>query len=204
MAKLTPQKIECIDDLLFMLGVTFVDIRYEMTDHIASVLEEKEGDFKTNMKEYFVTHKLQLLEQNEKAKKTARLRAVKYYFKTLSMPFSLTVFTIVFLVVYFYAKYFVERFDLRLYGSCMLLAVLPPLVIAGWNNKKVSMMRSMVKIHTALYLIYITVMLLCALPHERDARILPQRYCISITAGLMAVLAISLYRCRKQYVGKYI
>lgn len=62
MKKLTPEQIESIDALLCMKGVNFIDIRYEMTDHIASAMEEKEGDFKTNLKEYFITHNLQLLD----------------------------------------------------------------------------------------------------------------------------------------------
>ncbi|MFD2602371.1 hypothetical protein [Flavobacterium suzhouense] len=72
MARLTTEQIQCIDDLLRMLQVEFLDIRYEMVDHIASELEAMEGDFKENLKAYFVMNKLSILQQNEIAKKAAK------------------------------------------------------------------------------------------------------------------------------------
>jgi len=204
MAKLTSEHIKCINDILIMMGIEFMDIRYEMVDHIASVLEEKEGDFRENLKKYLITHKVQLLNQHERMKKTARTRAIKYYLKTLTMPVSLAVFTVTFAVIYFYARYFFHRSDLTSYGCIVLLCLIFPFALVSWNNKKISIMRFMVQLLSYMNMTYMLVMFLFSLQEDKAARMLTQRFCIATMAGLLMVLGVSIYNCSKQFKGKYI
>lgn len=204
MAKLTTGQIQFIDNYLTNLGIEFIDIRYEMVDHIASELEEKEGDFKANFKEYFIMNRDELLEQNKTAKKTAKSRALKYYFKTLALPGSMALLVVVFAAVFFCAQYYMDRFDLSMYGNCVLLILIIPFAIVSWNSKKISLMRAIVQLLTYLYLGNIFVHLITSFIDDDEARKLPQRFSISFMAAFMVVLMISLYRCRKQYIGKYI
>ncbi|RDI07952.1 hypothetical protein [Flavobacterium sp. AG291] len=204
MARLTTEQIQCIDDLLRMLQVEFLDIRYEMVDHIASELEAMEGDFKENLKVYFVMNKLSILQQNEIAKKAAKKKALKLYFKTMAEPMVIAVAVVMFTIVYYFAQYYMERFSLSLYGNYVLMVLIVPFAIVSWKNKKVSLLRSMVKIYSSLY-IGNQIVMIVILFIENDAVImLPQRISISFMAALMLVVMVSLYRCRKHYVGKYI
>ena len=43
---LTQQELQLIEDQLLGLGIKYIDLRYEMLDHIATELEEKEGDLR--------------------------------------------------------------------------------------------------------------------------------------------------------------
>ncbi len=203
MAKLTAEQIESIDNLLCMKGVNFIDIRYEMTDHIASALEEKEGDFRTNLKEYFITHNLQLLAQNKKAKRTAIIRAVKHYFKTMATPLVFLLAAFLGIAIY-RASYFVEDGDITFFGSCILLVMIVPLLWVGRKNRALSVMRPMVLIHSALYSLHQLVVIASCSIDDRALRTMLFRINISVTPALLLVLIISLYQCRKQYAGKYI
>lgn len=204
MAKLTTEQIQCIDDLLRMLQVEFLDIRYEMVDHIASELEAMEGDFKENLKVYFVMNKLSILQQNEIAKKAAKKKALKLYFKTMAEPMVIAVAVVMFTIVYYFAQYYMERFSLSLYGNYVLMVLIVPFAIVSWKNKKVSLLRSMVKIYSSLYIGNQIVMIVTLFIENDAVRMLPQRISISFMAALMLVVMVSLYRCRKHYVGKYI
>lgn len=204
MNKLTTEQIQCIDDLLRMLQVEFLDIRYEMVDHIASELEAMEGDFKENLKAYFVKNKLSILKQNEIAKKAAKKKALKLYFKTMAGPMVIAAAMVMFAIVYYCAQYYMDGFSLSLYGNYVLLVLIVPFAIVSWKNKKISLLRSMVKIYSSLYIGNQIVMIVTLLIENDAARMLPQRISISFMAALMLVVMVSLYRCRKQYVGKYI
>lgn len=204
MNKLTTEQIQCIDDLLRMLQVEFLDIRYEMVDHIASELEAMEGDFKENLKAYFVMNKLSILKQNEIAKKAAKKKALKLYFKTIAEPMVITAAMVMFAIVYYCAQFYMDRFSLSLYGNYVLLVLIVPFAIVSWKNKKISLLRSMVKIYSSLYFGNQIVMIVTLLIENDAARMLPQRISISFMAALMLVVMVSLYRCRKHYVGKYI
>ena len=203
MNRLTNEQIECIDDLLIMLDVEFLDIRYEMVDHIASALEEKDGDFKQNLKEYFIMNKLRLLEQNKKAKRTAILRAIKLYFKTLVQPW-IFILTLLMAVSVYYASFFLEDRDVHFYGMYLFFVLIIPLFWVAKGHKKISVLRPMVMINSFLYSMYQFVIIAAYSIESDHAMAFARRINISLISPLMLVLLISLYRCRKQYVGKYI
>lgn len=204
MPKLTQEQIKFIDDRLYNLGVEFIDIRYEMVDHIASELEAMEGDFGSNWTEYFIINRLQLLEQNKKAKRTAMLRAMKYYFRTLFSIAGITLGAITFILVYFIGLNFIDPLDLHLFGMGVWMLFIVPMLWLSRKSKALSVMRHLLLIQSFLYVIYNFGILFSHAIENRESRIVPQCLSIAITAALMLVVTISLYRCRKQYVGKYI
>ncbi|RDI07950.1 hypothetical protein [Flavobacterium sp. AG291] len=66
MKRLTNEQIEKIHAALKKTGVLYVDILHEMTDHIASELEDKDGDFDRNLRLYIGRHKKELSRLNRK------------------------------------------------------------------------------------------------------------------------------------------
>ncbi|MFD2602372.1 hypothetical protein [Flavobacterium suzhouense] len=111
---------------------------------------------------------------------------------------------VMFTMVYYFAQYYMERFSLSLYGNYVLMVLIVPFAIVSWKNKKISLLRSMVKIYSSLYIGNQIVMIVTLLIENDAARMFPQRISISFMAALMLVVMVSLYRCRKHYVGKYI
>lgn len=81
--KLTAEQIQFIDTYLKNSGVEYVDIRFEMTDHVATALEEEEGDFMEHFKRYMIYHKRNLLSGNRRFKQLAVKRATAELCKTL-------------------------------------------------------------------------------------------------------------------------
>lgn len=92
---ITTNQILLIDESLKKIGVSYIDIRYEMTDHIATTLEgdKKERPFEHKLKGYIVNHKKELQKIN---KKFMFISMVNAYKKLLS-----NMFTIRFLVLFF-------------------------------------------------------------------------------------------------------
>jgi len=76
MAKtLTPLELRTIDEYLEEAGVRYDDIRYEMTDHVATAIENMDGNFKDNFSRYMLYNKKDLLASNRAFKKLARNKA---------------------------------------------------------------------------------------------------------------------------------
>ena len=204
MSKLTEDQIEYIDDRLFATGIEYIDIRYEMVDHIASELERKEGDFEDNFKEYFIMNRLQLLKQYSTAKKAAILRAIGYYFKTMLSPVAWLSGAALFLILYFGSVYYIDDRDITTYGGLVWLIMMLPLFWLGRGHKKISVLRPMVLLQTLFYFIYQSVVIASYSIDDRVLRTVPIRISASLTPALMLVLLISVYRYRKQYAKQYI
>lgn len=64
--KLTENNIKSIDSALGKIGIVYLDIRYELTDHVATVLEQKDGEFGTELEAYIKENKKQLKKLNRK------------------------------------------------------------------------------------------------------------------------------------------
>jgi len=76
MAKqLTPLQLRFIDEYLEEAGVRYDDIRHEMTDHVATAIENMEGNFGENFSRYMLYNKRNLLASNRAFKKLARNKA---------------------------------------------------------------------------------------------------------------------------------
>lgn len=102
MTTLIPQQLQFIDHYLENSGVEYVDIRMEMTDHVATALEKQDGDFYDNFRMYMLQHKQELLKNNKHFKRLATKRAFKAVGKTLIKPwFFVLPFVIVYGCLYF-------------------------------------------------------------------------------------------------------
>lgn len=86
MAKLSAAQIQFVDDYLYNAGVYYIDIRYEMTDHVVTALEEMEGDFGQNFFGYMASHKRELLANNKKFKSGALVRAGRSFWANYTNP----------------------------------------------------------------------------------------------------------------------
>ena len=81
--KLTIEEVRYIDMALLKAGIRYADIRIEMTDHVASVLEEKDGDFHQNFSLYLSHHQTELTESYGMYRKQAFNRAIGFIAKQL-------------------------------------------------------------------------------------------------------------------------
>ena len=90
--KLSHEEIKFIDTYLEKSDVIFVDLRAEMTDHIATGVEEKMEkeslSFYDAFKEYMVKNKRELLKSNNKM--TAYyINSISHFSKTLYKPYNI-------------------------------------------------------------------------------------------------------------------
>jgi len=204
MAKLNLAQIRYIDNELLKLNFKFVDIRYEMLDHIASVMEEREGRFKDNLREYFILNKISLIKQYRKTKWTAIIRAISYYFKTMFSPVVFLLAATLFFAFYFGSIIYIDNAEIIFFGQCAWLVMLPAFYWLARDNKKLSVLKPMVAIQSILYIFQQWITIWTYSIEDRQLRILPLRISSCIVPALVLVLLISLYRYRKQYACKYI
>ncbi len=91
--KLSKEEIKFIDTYLQKSDVIFVDLRAEMTDHIATAVEEKikkeSLSFYDAFKDYMVKNKKELLKSNHKIMFAHYLNAIRYFSRTLYKPYNI-------------------------------------------------------------------------------------------------------------------
>lgn len=112
--KLTEDQIELINTSLIKIGIAYTDIRMEMTDHIASVLEEQEGDVEQNLADYIALHKKKIRRQHTKSVLVAWVQSWK--------SLGLNIFTFRFLGVF--SAVFLLAFALYLFVNISFLQTL--------------------------------------------------------------------------------
>ncbi|MNJ99348.1 hypothetical protein D3C87_171240 [compost metagenome] len=106
--KATDYQIHLIGEALKKIGVNYIDIRHEMTDHIAATLEETEGNFEDNLSQYIISHRKELRKTN---RKFVFISMVNAYKKLLANMFTLN-FLALFLIIFINASLiglFIER-----------------------------------------------------------------------------------------------
>lgn len=87
--KLTGEQIRFIDTYLKNSGIVYEDIRFEMTDHVATALEAMDGEFYENFREYMVANKASILEADKRFKKIALRRALRSLADNMLKPMPL-------------------------------------------------------------------------------------------------------------------
>ena len=96
--KLTQDNIKSIDIALGKIGIAYLDIRYELTDHVATALEQKDGEFETELEVYIKENKKQLKKLNRKMFFAGFGKSYKELGQSLLKPLpvvgSISVFTI--------------------------------------------------------------------------------------------------------------
>lgn len=133
MMKLTEEQIQFIDLYLQNSGVKYADIRYEMTDHVASALEGMEGEFYDNFKEYMVWHKAQLLESNTKFARIAWNNALKSLFVNMLSTLGVLIFGGLFSMFSLITAYVGERM-LNLVLEIIPLIIMIMLIISWFSS----------------------------------------------------------------------
>ncbi len=103
--KLNQQQIEFIDNYLENAGIRHVDIRIEMTDHIASELENVDSDFGESFSRYMIANKDWLLKQNEDFREIARENAYGYIRQCMAHPFAIFVGIVALIGILFLPSY---------------------------------------------------------------------------------------------------
>ncbi len=81
--KLTTEQIKEVQNALGATRVIHYDILIEITDHVASVLEKQEGDFKENLTCYIQDNKAELQTLNRKFKRMGAARGMRLLFANL-------------------------------------------------------------------------------------------------------------------------
>ena len=102
MKKLTQQQIVAVDRALWDIGIKFLDIRIEMTDHAATAIEGMEGSFERNLRRYVFENKAELKKNYSQFSTNASVKALKLVFVNM---FS---FRFIILLALVYALVFAE------------------------------------------------------------------------------------------------
>jgi len=98
--KLTEKQIALIDKALIKAGINYIDIRIELTDHIAVALEQKDERFEHHLKGYILQHKSELKKLNRRFIGIAMGKAYKQLFITMLKPLFLLITAAVFAIGY--------------------------------------------------------------------------------------------------------
>lgn len=81
--ELTTEQIQEVQNALVATRVVHYDILIEITDHVASVLEKQEGDFKENLTRYIQDNKAELQTLNRKFKRIGAAKGMRLLFTNL-------------------------------------------------------------------------------------------------------------------------
>ena len=121
--KLSDDQIRFIDTYLKNSGIKYLDVRYEMTDHIATALEAVDGNFNENFRQYMLEHKQELLASNRQFGKLAGKNAVRLILRNLAAPRFLVLSIIFFCLLYFLTQIFTAEIITEICGGTQLLAM---------------------------------------------------------------------------------
>ena len=94
MEKLTPKEIRFIENYLKNSGVNYFDVRLEITDHVASELEERllqkdSPGFYAEFKEYMRLHKKLLLKSLRRYQWQADKKVLRQVFRNTYRPLNI-------------------------------------------------------------------------------------------------------------------
>ncbi|MDV6167715.1 hypothetical protein R1T16_04715 [Flavobacterium sp. DG1-102-2] len=109
MEKLTQEQITAVDKALWDIGIKYLDIRIEMTDHAAATIESMEGSFERRLKKYIFENKKELKKNYRQFSMNASIKAVKLL---ISNMFTVRFFMILASVyALLFAEYKYEEFE---------------------------------------------------------------------------------------------
>ncbi len=117
MQKLTKENIQFIENYLENSDIFYADIRMEMTDHVASAIEDKMNqgdsrDFYYIFKDYMVENKARLLNDNRKFLKSADKKVTRLLLKnTFTIQAFIVFMAIIFIFVLVFNWLGIEMFS---------------------------------------------------------------------------------------------
>lgn len=101
MVKLTKEEILAVDTALFTIGIKFLDIRMEMTDHhAATAIEAMEGTFERRLRKYIFENKAELKKNYSQFRTNASIKAVKLLISNVFTVRFLVLLTIIYTLLY--------------------------------------------------------------------------------------------------------
>ena len=201
--KVTQEQIVLIDAALKKTGVACIDIRYEMTDHIATALEELPGDFDRELKSYIVSHKKELKRTNRKFILIAFKKSLNYLFIGSIKPWFFLLFASVFLTAMF-LRTFLDRgvVTLLLFLSYVVLSCMtsmPNVYKALLNKDQFSVISGFGILPAPL--VYIAIGLLkWQKEMESDALVM---LCFAAIISFSALLLVTAKQINKQHKLRY-
>lgn len=200
--KLTQEQVQYIDKALVKAGINYIDIRIELTDHIAAALEQKDERFEHHLKGYMLKHKSELKKTNLKFIIIAMVKAYKQLFANMLKPLFLVIIVGVFAAGYAINTFFgkanaILTLFLIYIGICCLVSGL-----SGSNFFDATFNRKKQYSHSfGFSLIYI--LLYCPTMYL----FLHQEHCsntiIVLCFTVAVVLSLAMYITAKQFNKKY-
>jgi len=127
--KLTEEQIQFIDRALADADFKYSDIRYEITDHIATAIERQEGDFYVNFDSYIQAHRSEIFKTKRQFIKLARRKAITALGNNLCKPWAIALIVII-NAAGIYAHKFYERADVadaldQIFHAIFFIMLLP-------------------------------------------------------------------------------
>ena len=127
--KLTEEQIQLIDRALADADFKYTDIRYEITDHIATAIEQQEGDFYTEFTNYVENHRSEIFKTKRQFIKLARRKAITAFGNNLCKPWAIALIGII-NAAGIYAHKFYERADVadalsQIYSAIFYIIIIP-------------------------------------------------------------------------------
>ncbi len=129
MQKLTKENIQFIENYLENSDIFYADIRMEMTDHVASAIEDKMNhgdsrDFYYIFKDYMVENKARLLNDNRKFLKSADKKVTRLLLKnTFTIQAFIVFLAIIFIFVLVFNWLGIETFSDKVFYIPILTIV---------------------------------------------------------------------------------
>lgn len=197
--KLTEENIAFIDSYLKNSGVRYIDVRYEMTDHIATALEEREGGFYENFRQYMLENKKSLLKSNTGFVRSARNRAVKLLVKNMAGSRFAALFATVFFTALLLKSYFLAADIVEGFSMIFNLIIIFVAAVYGYNfykSEKVFSVADWVLKAPALVLYYLSLIL-------RPNRLIDNEMVLLLYYCFLLAFTVEAFITHRQLMIKY-
>lgn len=203
MQKLSDRELAFVDHYLENSGIAYVDIRMEMTDHVASALENLEGDFYENLRLYMLEHKQELLKNNKRFTRLAVRRAFKALGKTLLKPWFLVLPVVLVYTCLFFAKTVDATeliYNLELaYMGLFLVCGLCSLFYVQVSKKKFSVASQVANLPGLIVYMLFTILK----PAWVQGNALSSFIILSVLISLVIAIAVTAYSQNRKYRLQY-
>ena len=187
---LTLENIRQIDNYLSSLGISYYDIRLEMTDHIACDLRAEERNFDMAFRAYCERHKKELIRLNAKLGHHAFQKAIILIFKQLSSPLFFFLGLLFFSVSFFHRNYF-SIFDFEWIDVHRIIQGIVGILIGCSFLYRTFLKKLNFSVSdkiAAFYCVFVTMMLMTNVNNHIDATLAKELY-----TSFMSSFAIVMY-----------
>lgn len=209
MSSLAKEDIQFIENYLENSEILYADIRMEMTDHVASAIEAQiqSGDdrgFYHIFKDYMVTHKSRLLENNKKFIRNADMSIFVKLKKQLLKPLNIVLFLVSFLAIY-KALEFTQVEQLRKFITMFpVLSIVPfciiyVILLKRFNLSRFSGIERLGFVHMIIFQLYNLVIVFLGIHVKNSANDI----IVSLSFALIFTIAIVMIQLTFIVVSQY-